>query len=98
LHNVYVSLSNHMMFARMLFNLIEPSMTQDVPAVISSILDTSVERLEAAALIQEEVVTRLEASKAGETETDLVMLVERARPVQGAAYALEKPEDILSGL
>lgn len=96
LHNAYVGLANHITFAKMLFTLLEPAIALDVPQVVTAILEASVERLESAAAIQQEVINRAEAAKNGEQESDTISFIEKARPVQGATYAIDKPDDILN--
>lgn len=97
LHNPYLSGNLHTMFAKMMFTLIEVIVTKDThqnaARILSNMLDTSVDKLESLTAVQEE----LEKIKAGPPDQIDIAFIEKARPVAGAVYAIEKPEEAFTG-
>ena len=65
------------------------------------LLECSVQKLESMALVQKEVMARVERlkSKTSKDEQDSpdYFFVEKARPFAGATYAIEKPDELLVG-
>ncbi|KDQ64542.1 hypothetical protein JAAARDRAFT_28186 [Jaapia argillacea MUCL 33604] len=98
IHNSAFTSNVHTVFIKMMMNFIEPILTKDTQQnsarVIGAILDACVDRLEAMNVVQAEALVRLDRMKKGEKLVDFAF-VEKARPVGGATYALEKPEDVL---
>jgi transformation/transcription domain-associated protein len=86
----------------MMFNLIEVIVTKDTPQgttrVLGTMFETCVDKLEAMTTMQEELATVMEKTKAGEKDLIDVGFIEKARPVAGAVYAIEKPEDVIHGV
>ncbi|THH10763.1 hypothetical protein EW146_g8270 [Bondarzewia mesenterica] len=99
IHNPCLPNSVHTLTAKMMFNLVDTITTKDTPQdaakVISRLLETCVDKLDSVIGTLDEVNARLERSKKGEAETGKIYLVERARPLASANYAVEKPEEIL---
>jgi transformation/transcription domain-associated protein len=97
MHNPYLSSNLHTLFAKMMFNLIEIISTADTPQnagrLLGAILDTCVDKLDSMSAVQEELE---KIKKAGNDNVDIAF-IERARPVAGAVYAVEKPEDAIHG-
>jgi len=94
MHNPYLSSNLHTLFAKMMFNLIEiiTNTPQNAGRLLGTILDTCVDKLDSMSAVQEE----LERMKKAENDIDIAF-IERARPVAGAVYAVEKPEDAVHG-
>ena len=97
LHNPYLSSNLHILFAKTIFNLIEQIVNKDTQQnagrILSAILETCVDKLDSMTAVQEE----LERIKKGENGTVDIAFIERARPVAGAVYAVEKPEEAVQG-
>jgi len=103
IHNPALGNSLHTMSAKMMFGLTEPIMAKETPQgaarLLGAMFETCLERMEALAVIYDEVTARLAKSK---DDPSVVILdaafIEKARPVGSAMYALEKPEDIIQGI
>ena len=97
LHNPYLTSALHTLYAKMLFGLIETITAKDTPQgaakVLGAMLETCVDKLDAMTAVQDE----LEGAKKGETEMAEISMIEKARPVAGAVYAIEKPEEAIHG-
>lgn len=80
-----------------MFNLIDTITTKDTPpnaaGILGAMLETCVDKLEAITAVQDE----LERIKKGETNKIDIAFIERARPVAGAVYAVEKPDEAIHG-
>ncbi|KAI6119305.1 FAT domain-containing protein, partial [Pisolithus croceorrhizus] len=88
LHNPYLGHNLHTLFSKMMFGLIENITAKATPQAcciytgrMTNILEMTIECVENA--------------KRGEESQTLALLIERARPVAGAAYAVEKPEEVI---
>lgn len=102
IHNPALGNSLHTMSAKMLFGLTEPIVAKETPQgaarLLGAMFETCLGRMEALALIYDEVTARALALKEANERTILdSAFIEKARPVGGAMYALEKPEDIVQG-
>ncbi|KAI6047148.1 hypothetical protein EDC04DRAFT_2864285 [Pisolithus marmoratus] len=99
LHNPYLGHNLHTLFSKMMFGLIENITAKATPQVAACILgamfETCVDRAEAMTNILETTIECMENAKRGEESQTLPLLIERARPVAGAAYAIEKPEEVI---
>ena len=84
-----------------MFNLIETVVTKDTPdgaaKVLTTLMETCVDRLESLAAVLDEVQQRSERHKKEEAESGSFFMVEKARPVASAVYAAEDPDNVLSG-
>ncbi|KAJ3722388.1 hypothetical protein C8R42DRAFT_733342 [Lentinula raphanica] len=97
LHNSALGNNLHTLFAKVLIGLSD-AITKDTPQnaayLITLTFNTCLDRLEALTVIHEEIAAAAEKAK----DTDAVIndaYIEKARPVGGAVYALEKPEEIM---
>lgn len=93
----------------MLYNMIEmitgKESQQDATKLLTVLLEGSINKIEAMALVLEEVFGKLErTSKKSDPESEDVettpidiALIEKARPVASATYAVEKHEDLVTG-
>lgn len=85
----------------MIYNVIEVIVAKEThqaaARLLTTILEASVDKLESMAVVQAETLTRIERQKKGETGDTDVTSIEKARPVAGANYATEKPEDVILG-
>jgi transformation/transcription domain-associated protein len=101
IHNPYLPSSFHTLFAKMMFNLIEVVVAKDTAQgaarVLGAMLETCVNKLEAMTVVQEELFARIENARKGETNEADISLIEKARPVACAIYAVDKPEDVIHG-
>ncbi|KAI0053544.1 FAT-domain-containing protein [Auriscalpium vulgare] len=100
IHNPCLPNSVHTLSGKMMFNLVETVLAKDTPAgatmVLTTLLETCVDKLESVTGVLQEVTDRLERSKAGEPESSKIYAIEKARPVAAAIYAVEKAEDVLA--
>lgn len=81
----------------MMFGLIDTITAKETPLgaarILGGMLETCVYKLDAMTAVQDE----LEGMKKGETEMAEITMIEKARPVAGAVYAIEKPEEAIHG-
>lgn len=84
-----------------MFGLIENITTKDTAQgaarVLTAMFETCVDKVEAMTLVLDNALERLEKAKNGEEEGVDFLLIEKTRPVAGAAYATEKPEEVIHG-
>ncbi|KAG2042802.1 hypothetical protein BDR03DRAFT_1058663 [Suillus americanus] len=99
IHNPYLSHNLHTLFSKMMFGLIENITTKDTAQgatrVLTAMFETCVDKVEAMTLVLDNALERLEKAKNGEEEGVDFLLIEKTRPVAGAAYATEKPEEVI---
>ncbi|KAI6035416.1 hypothetical protein F5J12DRAFT_25544 [Pisolithus orientalis] len=99
LHNPYLGHNLHTLFSKMMFGLIENITAKATPqaaaCILGAMFETCVDRVEAMTNILEMTTEHVENAKRGEESQTLPLLIERARPVAGAAYAIEKPEEVI---
>ncbi|KAI6151887.1 hypothetical protein BKA82DRAFT_2906299 [Pisolithus tinctorius] len=99
LHNPYLGHNLHTLFSKMMFGLIENITAKATPqaaaCILGAMFETCVDRVEAMTNILEMTTEHVENAKRGEESQTLPLLIERARPVAGAAYAVEKPEEVI---
>src|SRR5437588_318020 len=85
----------------MMFGLIENITTKDTPQgasrVLTAMFETCVDKVEAMTLVLDNALERIERAKNGEGQGVDFLLIEKTRPVAGAAYATEKPEEVIHG-
>lgn len=92
----------HTMSAKMIFGLtdciLQKESNSEAAKLLGGMFETCLERLEALALIHDEVAGHLARIKEGSSEILLdAALIEKARPMGGAVYATEKPEEVIHG-
>jgi hypothetical protein len=85
-----------MISAKMLINLTDVIVAKDTQQgasrLLTSLLETCVDRLHTMTVVHEEQVTRLDRVKKGEVDIVDIAFIENAKPVGSATYAAEKPE------
>src|SRR5258708_2109561 len=96
IHNPCLSSSVHTLAGKMMFNLIETVVTKDTPddaaKVLTTLMETCVDRLESLAAVLDEVQQRLDRRKNEETESGNFFMVEKARPFAAAVYDADPRE------
>ncbi|THV08510.1 hypothetical protein K435DRAFT_832965 [Dendrothele bispora CBS 962.96] len=102
IHNPALGNNLHTLFAKMMIGMADAILTKDKsPAaakLLSLMFETCLNRLDALAAIHEQVLVAMERNGDGTDTNEPVIdatLIEKARPVGGAVYALEKPEEIM---
>ncbi|KAH7909445.1 hypothetical protein BJ138DRAFT_1066999 [Hygrophoropsis aurantiaca] len=99
IHNPYLSYNLHTLFAKMMFGLIENITTKDTPQgaarILGAMFETCVDKVDALTCILEDALERVEKAKKGSDPDADFVLIEKARPVAGAVYAVEKPEEVM---
>ncbi|KAJ6599027.1 hypothetical protein DFH09DRAFT_1388713 [Mycena vulgaris] len=99
MHNPALPTTVHPMFAKILISLIDTIVSKDkVPAtrILVYILDTCLDRLDALNVVLEEVYASLDRAKSNKKDEIYdAAFIEKARPLGGAAFMLEKPEDVI---
>lgn len=84
-----------------MFGLTDAILSKETPQGASKLLtnmfESCLERLEGLAIVQGEVSGLLERQKSDTIVTADTFLIEKSRPVGGASYAVEKPEDAITG-
>lgn len=100
----YPALGNnlHTLFAKVLIGLSDAIVNKETPQnaafLITLTFNTCLDRLDALTVIHEEIAAAAERTKNGETSILNDAYIEKARPVGGAVYALEKAEEIMMGM
>jgi hypothetical protein len=101
IHNPYLGHNLHTLFAKMMFGLIENITSKDTPQgaarVLGAMFETCVDKVDAMTNVLDSALERLERAKAGDESFSPSLLVEKARPVAAAVYAVEKPEEVIHG-
>lgn len=102
LHNPSLPMNIHIISAKVMFGsaeaLITREPTQATARLLEGMLKTCLDRLDALIISHEAILAGLERAKSGNDQPLIDdLLIERARPVFGAAYAAEKPEEVQSG-
>ncbi|KAJ7276442.1 hypothetical protein B0H12DRAFT_1227571 [Mycena haematopus] len=101
MHNPALPTGVHPMFAKILISLIDTIVSKDnVPAtkILVYILDTCLDRLDALNVVLEEVYASVERAKNGKKDESFdAAFIEKARPLGGAAFMLERPEEVIQG-
>ncbi|KAF8076441.1 hypothetical protein FPV67DRAFT_1558921 [Lyophyllum atratum] len=100
IHNPALGNNLHTLSAKMMLGLTEPILAKGTPKeaarLLGAMFETCLERLEALALIHDEIIANAGQQK---EDGDVVILdtafIERARPIGGAVYASEKPEELV---
>ncbi|KAG2013625.1 atypical/PIKK/TRRAP protein kinase [Coprinopsis cinerea AmutBmut pab1-1] len=100
LFNTSLGFNLHILFAKVIFGLTDAIVAKEVPQtaakLLSSMLETCLERLEGLCTVQADVSQALERIRSGSQEVTVdTLFIEKSRPVGGALYALEKPEDVM---
>ncbi|KAF7332097.1 hypothetical protein MKEN_00090300 [Mycena kentingensis (nom. inval.)] len=99
MHNPSIPTNIYPMFGKILLSLVDVIVNQERVAatkILIYILDSFLDRLEALHVVLDDVYTSIERTKAGKKE-DLYdsSFIERSRPLGGAAYLSEKPEEVI---
>lgn len=85
-----------------MFGLTDAILAKETPQGAAKLLtimfESCLERLEGLAIVHEEVSGLLERQKSDMTSGPDIFLIEKARPVGGATYAIDKPEDTITGM
>lgn len=100
MHYPYCPAVNQGQFSRAVYSAFEALAQKDSQAAIragTASLECMVDRLEALAASQPEIVARLESYKSGEPEPVSISFIEKARTFQGAFYAVDKPDAVAHG-
>ena len=71
--------------------------TQAAVRAATAVMESVVDRLDSLAATQGDILARLEAHRKGETEAVDVSFIEKTRVIQGAFYAVDKPEVVWAG-
>ncbi|KAF9453072.1 FAT-domain-containing protein [Macrolepiota fuliginosa MF-IS2] len=99
-HNPALGNNLHTLFAKMMFGLTDAILAketqQGAAKLLTIMFESCLERLEGLAIVHEEVSGLLERQKVDTPSGPDVFLIEKARPVGGATYAIDKPEDTIS--
>lgn len=93
--------SIHILSAKMIFNLIEVIISKDTRQgaanTLYTLLDASIDKIESMATVLTSLMEKIERAKKGESDPIDSGFIEKARPVSGATYAIEKPEEAIIG-
>jgi len=85
----------------MMFNLVETVAAKDTSQgtarLVTTLLETCVNKLGSVTDVLDEINERSERAKNNEPENGRIYIVEKARPVAYANYAVEKPDEVLAG-
>ncbi|KAI0921097.1 hypothetical protein AcW2_006184 [Taiwanofungus camphoratus] len=100
LHNPNYNNSVHILSAKMIYTFIEVIIAKDThqgaARMLTTLLDASVDKVESMADVHAKLVSKVEKIKRGESDTVDFTVIEKSRPVAGATYAIEKPEEVIN--
>ena len=101
LHNPTFTSALWTLCCKVLFILIEcviaKESTQNAGRVLTTMLETCVDKVETLKLMLDEVAARAEQRKKGVEKVIDSLFIEAAKPVSSAAYASERPEEFFKG-
>lgn len=101
IHNPALGNNLHTLFAKMMFGLTDAILAKETSQGAAKLLmimfESCLERLEALAIVQEQVSALPERPKSDTSSDPDFFQIEKARPVGGATYAIDKPEDTITG-
>ncbi|KAF5387961.1 hypothetical protein D9615_000446 [Tricholomella constricta] len=102
IHNPALGNNLHTMSAKMMFGLTEPILAKETPKeaarLLGAMFETCLERMEALALIHDGMIANVQLKENSEIVILDAAFIEKARPVGGAVYALERPEELVHEL
>lgn len=102
LHDPRLVVPLHVLSAKIIFSTIDIILTKDTKQgagrILMSLLDACVDKLESIANVQAQLVGKAEKQKSGGDEFAEFSIIEKARPISGAMYAIEKPEETMHGM
>lgn len=100
LHNMSLSGSIQTMCAKLLMNLVDCIAKKDGAGsvqILQGLLVTCVDKLDALHEMRKETLASVERLKSSETVKSDVIMIEKAKPVEAAAYAKETVDDVFKG-
>ncbi|KZT05505.1 atypical/PIKK/TRRAP protein kinase [Laetiporus sulphureus 93-53] len=99
LHDPRLVVPLHVLSAKIIFSTIDIILVKDTKQgagrTLTSLLDACVDKLESIANVQAQLVSKAENPKGGEETSAEFSIIEKARPISGAMYAIEKPEETM---
>jgi transformation/transcription domain-associated protein len=101
LHNASLSIQIQNMCMKVLITLVECVIQQcsrpDAAQILGSLLETAIEKLDAVHRMHQDLLLMAEATK-GHVDPILgFVAVEKAKPIQGASFVTESPEEVFRG-
>lgn len=108
MHDPTISFNLHTLFAKMMFGLADAILAKETPQgaaqLLGAMFETCLERLEGLCVVHSQITPILERNKQksgtvspSEEHADL-SFIEKSRPLGGAVYLIEKPEDAIQGI
>lgn len=101
MHNPFLANQTTVLAAKITFQMIDAIITkftqQDASRLIRTMLDSFIDKLESMVVVLTEVMARYGRAHKENTGFDEFALIEKVRPVAGATYAVEKPEELVVG-
>ena len=101
MHNPYLSNQTTVLATKITFQMIEAIIGKFTQAeagrLICTIMESFVDKLESMVAILTEVVVLARTPDIKDREFNSFIMIEKARPVEGATYAVEKPEELALG-
>ena len=103
--NPYLTNNLHMMATKVIYSMIDTTATKETPQnagkLLTFLFESSVQKLEDMALVFQDVQARAERirQKASKTDADPpdYVFIEKSRPFGAAMFAVEKPEELMTG-
>ena len=102
-HNPCLTISTHILSAKMAYNSVEVIVTKSASSkhtaakVLVAMLEISTAKLESMLTVHQDILTRTEKMKNGESVGSDMIAIEKSRPYAVALFASEKTENILPG-
>lgn len=102
MHNPFLANQTTVLASKITFQMIDSIINkfsqQDASRLIRSVLDSFIDKLESMVLVLSEVIGKYGKTLKPEAgDFDDFVLVEKARPMAGATYAVERPEELVVG-
>ncbi|KAF7789373.1 hypothetical protein EIP86_000317 [Pleurotus ostreatoroseus] len=100
MHNPFLANQTTVLASKITFQMIDSIINkfsqQDASRLIRGVLDSFIDKLESMVLVLSEVIGKYSKTPKPEaTDFDDFVLVEKARPMAGATYAVERPEELV---
>ena len=101
MHNPFLANTTTILATKITFQIIEVIIAKftssDAAKLIMTIMDSFIDKLESLVIVLTEVMGKYGRIQTEDTAFAEFALIEKARPVAGATYAVEKPEELVVG-
>lgn len=102
MHNLFLANQTTVLASKITFQMIDAIITKfeqpDASRLIRSVLDSFIDKLESMVIVLTEVIGKYgKIPDPASTDFSDFVLIEKARPMAGATYAVERPDELVIG-